>query len=133
MCKIDHIGIAVNSLVSALPVFEAVLGENASGQESVPSEGVEVAFFGHGPGRIELLEPTRPDSPIARFLERHGPGLHHVCLRVADVEAALERAESIGILPIPPGIRTGAEDRRVAFLHPRDCGGVLLELTEAAD
>lgn len=132
MFKIDHIGIAVNSLLSAVPLFEAMLGENPAGRESVPSEGVEVTFFGRGPGRIELIEPTGPDSPIARFLERKGPGLHHVCLRVNDLTGTLDRLETAGILPIPPGVRRGAEDRSVAFLHPRDCGGVLLELVEVA-
>ena len=133
MFKIDHIGIAVNSLLSAVPVFEAILGENTAGRESVPSEHVEVAFFGHGEGRIELLEPSDPDSPIARFLERRGPGLHHVCLSVSDLDETLSRLEGSGILPIPPGVRRGAEGRRVAFLHPRDCGGLLVELAAAAD
>ena len=132
MFKIDHIGIAVNSLLSAVPVFEAILGENPAGRESVPSEHVEVAFFGHGEGRIELLEPTGPASPVARFLERHGPGLHHVCLRVVDIDDTLARLAGSGILPVPPGVRAGAEGSRVAFLHPRDCGGVLLELVAPA-
>jgi methylmalonyl-CoA epimerase len=133
MFKIDHIGIAVNSLQSALPVFEAMLGENPAGRESVPSEHVEVAFFGHGEGRIELLEPSGPESPIARFLDRRGPGLHHVCLRVTDIEETLARLAQSGVLPIPPGVRAGAEDRLVAFLHPRDCGGVLVELVAVPD
>jgi methylmalonyl-CoA epimerase len=132
MFKIDHIGIAVNSLQSAIPVFEAMLGENPAGRESVPSEHVEVAFFGHGEGRIELLEPSGPGSPVAKFLERRGPGLHHVCLRVADIDDTLARLARSGILPIPPGVRAGAEGGRVAFLHPRDCGGVLLELVAPA-
>ncbi len=132
MFKIDHIGIAVNSLVASVPTFEAMLGENPAGRESVPSEDVDVVFFGHGTGRVELLEPTRPDSPVARFLERRGPGLHHVCLRVDDLAATLMRLEATGIVPIPPGVRTGAGGRPVAFLHPRDGGGVLVELVEDA-
>jgi methylmalonyl-CoA/ethylmalonyl-CoA epimerase len=128
--KIDHIGIAVKSLAEAVPTWEALLGINASGTEEVPSELVRVAFFGDGPGRVELLEATGPDSPIARHIERRGPGIHHVCFRVTDLEEALERAGDAGLAPIPPGIREGAGGHRVAFLHPRNTGGVLLELTE---
>ncbi|HKK08153.1 MAG TPA: VOC family protein, partial [Gemmatimonadota bacterium] len=85
---------------------------------------------GEGAGRVELLEPTAPDTPVGRFLERHGPGLHHVCLTVPDLDGALERAREEGGEPLPPGIRTGAGGTRVAFLHPRSAGGVLLELSE---
>lgn len=133
MFKIDHIGIAVNSLLASVPAFEAVLGINPAGQESVPAEDVEVVFFGHGPGRIELLQPASPDSPIARFLERRGQGLHHVCLSVPDLDEALTRLAGSDIHPIAPGVRTGAGGRPVAFLHPRDCGGVLMELVESID
>lgn len=127
---IDHLGIAVNSLEASIPLYAALLGENPGGLEEVPAERVRVAFFGQGPGRVELLEPTGQESPIAAFLSRRGPGLHHVCLRVTDVEAALARAAAAGATVVPPGIRTGAEGRRVAFLHPRSAGGVLIELTE---
>jgi len=127
--KIDHIGIAVNSLSEAIPVWTALLGENPAGEEEVPGEGVRVAFFGRGPGRIELLEPTRDDSPIARHLARRGAGVHHVCLAVDDLPAALQRAEAAGLELLAPGIRTGAGGRIVAFLHPRSAGGVLVELS----
>lgn len=130
MRKIDHLAVAVNSIEAALPLFRALLGEPTSGQEELPAEGVRVAFFGDGPGRVELLEPTGPDSPVARFLERRGPGLHHVCLAVERLEEALERAEAAGAMAIPPAIRAGAGGRRVAFLHPRTTGGVLVELSE---
>ncbi len=128
--KIDHIGIAVKSLSDAVPIWTALLGQNPSGEEEVPSEGVRVALFGNGPGRIELLEPTNPDSPIARHLDRRGAGIHHVCFRVPDLEAALTTAERAGLEPILPRIRGGAGGHRVAFLHPRSTGGVLIELTE---
>lgn len=131
MAKVDHIGIAVNSLEEAIPVYRAVLGSSPDGRERVESEGVRVAFFGRGPGRVELLEATDPDSPVGRFLRERGPGVHHVCLGVPELEAALERARAAGMEPIPPGIRTGAGGSRVAFLHPRATGGVLLELCEA--
>lgn len=128
--KIDHLAIAVNSLEEAVPLYALLLGRNESGREEVPSEGVRVAFFGEGPARVELLEPTDPDSPVGRFLERSGPGLHHVCLAVSDLERALARAEEAGAEAIPPRIRAGAGDRRVAFLHPEGTGGVLIELAE---
>ena len=131
MPKIDHLGIAVNSLDASVPLYAALLGENPKGREEVPSEGVRVAFFGTGSGRIELLEPMSDASPIAAFLARRGPGLHHVCLEVADLDRALERAREAGAEVIPPEIRPGAEGRRVAFLHPRPTG-VLIELAESA-
>ena len=131
--KIDHIGIAVKSLSEAIPIWTALLGRNVSGEEEVPAEQVRIAFFGEGPGRVELLEPTDPDSPIARHLEKRGAGIHHVCLSVPDLEAALDRARDAGLEPLPPRIRLGAGGHRVAFLHPRSAGGVLIELTEAVN
>lgn len=128
--KIDHLGIAVESLGSAEPLFRALLGQGPDGREEVPSEGVRVSFFGRGAGRVELLEPTSADSAVGRHLDRRGPGVHHVCLRVDDLEAALERSEGAGAEVIPPRVRPGAEGRRVAFLHPRSTGGVLVELAE---
>jgi len=129
--KIDHVGIAVESLERAARLYAELLGEEPAGREEVASEGVEVAFFGRDGGRVELLEPTDDGSAVARFLERCGPGIHHVCLRVDDVESAVERAIAEGAELVPPGIRTGAGGSTVAFLHPRSTGGVLLELTEA--
>lgn len=131
MAKIDHVGIAVNSLEHAVRLYAAILGEDPAGREQVPGEGVEVVFFGEGTGRVELLEPSRADSPVARFLERRGPGVHHLCLRVDDLDAALARARASGAEPIPPDVRTGAGGHRVAFLHPRSTGGILVELAES--
>jgi methylmalonyl-CoA/ethylmalonyl-CoA epimerase len=128
--KIDHIGIAVNSLAEAVPAFSALLETNSGGEEDVPSERVRVAFFGTGPGRIELLEATGPDSPVARFLAKRGEGVHHVCLAVEDLDAALGRAEDAGLSALEPRIRVGAGGRRVAFLHPKSTSGVLIELSE---
>jgi methylmalonyl-CoA epimerase len=127
---IDHVGIAVNSLARSLPLYEALLGTPPAGLEVIASESVRVAFFGVGAGRVELLEPTAPESPIARFLDRRGPGLHHVCLQVRDLDESLERAMRTGATIIPPGARIGAGGRRVAFLHPGSTEGVLLELAE---
>lgn len=127
---IDHVGIAVNSLREAAARWSAILGEPPAGEETVPSEGIRAAFFGEGSGRIELIEPLSPESPIARFLERRGPGIHHLCVRVPDLAAAVARAEAAGAEAIPPRLRTGAGGARIAFLHPRTLGGVLLELRE---
>lgn len=130
MLSLDHLAIAVRSLDESSPFWAALLGRDESGREEVASEGVRVAFFGEGSGRIELLEPTDPDSAVGRYLESRGPGLHHVCFDVDDLEAALERAEEAGAEPVPPGIRTGAGGRRVAFLRPSSADGVLVELSE---
>lgn len=128
--EVDHVGIAVESLERAVSVWGALLGSEPAGREEVPSEGVRVAFFGEGAGRVELLEPTARDTAVGRFLERHGPGVHHVCLSVDDVEAAARRATDRGLELLDPGVRTGAGGRRVAFFHPRSTGGVLVELSE---
>jgi methylmalonyl-CoA/ethylmalonyl-CoA epimerase len=129
---LDHVGIAVHSLDEALPLWESLVGAIGSGRERVESQGVEVIFVGSGAGRIELLAPTRPDSPVARFLEKRGPGVHHLCYRVPDLRAALQRYESEGLQLIDQQPRAGAHGHRVAFLHPRSTGGALIELLEAA-
>lgn len=133
MDSIDHIGIAVNSLSEAIPIFATLLGQNPSGNEEVPSEGVRVAFFGDGPGRVELLEPLDEGSPVARFLGRKGPGVHHVCLATADLARALADAEAAGMAVLQPRIRDGSHGTRVSFLHPRSTSGVLIELVERND
>lgn len=131
MANIDHLAVAVNSLDEAVPLWTALLGEKPSGLEEVSGEEVRVALFGEGAGRIELLEPLNEGSPVGRFLDRQGPGLHHVCLRVQRLEEALRRAEEAGAEVLEPRVREGAEGRRVAFLHPGSAGGVLVELSEA--
>jgi methylmalonyl-CoA/ethylmalonyl-CoA epimerase len=127
---LDHVAIAVPSIAHAMPLFELLTGGHGSPSERVESQGVEVAFVGTGTGRLELLEPTAPDSPVARFLDRRGPGLHHLAYRVPDLEAALARLKEAGIQLIDERPREGAHGRRVAFLHPRSTGGVLIELVE---
>jgi len=128
---LDHVGIAVQSLDASLPLFESIVGAPGTGRETVDSQGVEVVFVGSGPGRVELLAPTRDDSPVAKFLAKRGPGMHHVCYRVPDVAAALEAFEREGYALIDQEPRAGAHGHRVAFLHPRSTGGVLVELLEA--
>jgi methylmalonyl-CoA/ethylmalonyl-CoA epimerase len=127
---LDHVGIAVHSLDQAAPLWEALTGASPSARDLVDTQGVEVVFLGSGPGRVELLAPTRPDSPIARFLERRGQGMHHLCYRVAHIETALAEFAAQGFELIDPEPRIGAFGHRVAFLHPRTAGGVLVELVE---
>ena len=127
---LDHVGIAVTSLDEALPIWESLIGAKGSGRERVDGQGVEVVFVGSGAGRVELLAPARPDSPVARFLERRGEGMHHLCYRVPDIRAALVQMEEEGYRLIDHEPRRGARDHRVAFLHPRTSTGVLVELVE---
>lgn len=128
--KIDHIGIAVGKLDDRLPFWRDALGLTLDGTERVESERVEVAFLRAGDARIELLQPTDPSSPIARHLDKRGEGIHHLTLRVTDIEAALARLRDAGVEILGDAPRAGAEGSRVAFLHPRSCGGVLVELVQ---
>ena len=127
---IDHIGIAVRSLEEAMKPYRDGLGLEVSGTEEVEDQGVRVAMLPVGESRIELLEPTRADSPVARFLSRRGPGIHHLAIRVNDIEASLEKLRAAGVRLIDETPRTGANDTRIAFIHPSSMNGVLLELVE---
>jgi methylmalonyl-CoA/ethylmalonyl-CoA epimerase len=127
---LDHVAVAVTSIAEAQPLFESLLGATGSPIEQVPSQNVNVVFLGEGGGRIELLEPTAPDSAVARFLERRGPGLHHLAYRVDNIDAELARLAAAGYELIDRNGRPGAGGHRVAFLHPRSTGGVLVELVE---
>ena len=128
---LDHLGIAVGSLVEAVKFYEQALGLKVTGYEVIPHEKTRVAMLALGESRIELLEPTAPDSPIARFLAKRGPGLHHICLRVPDLEAAVARLEQNGIHLINPVPGIGAGGHRYVFVHPASAGGLLLELAQA--
>jgi methylmalonyl-CoA epimerase len=127
---LDHIGIAVHSIAEALPLLELVTGGRGSPVERIEDQGVEVAFIGATAPRLELIEPVAPDSPVTRFLERRGPGLHHLAYAVQDVAAALESFRRAGIRLVDHEPRRGAHGRRVAFLHPASTAGVLIELVE---
>lgn len=129
--RLDHIGIAVSSIDDALPIYRA-LGLRESGRETVASQGVVTAFLPLGETRLELLEPTGPDSPIAKFLERRGAGVHHVCFAVNDLEVALAELKSGGYRLVHESPVPGADGKRVAFLHPSTGHGVLIELSEEA-
>jgi methylmalonyl-CoA epimerase len=129
---IDHIGIAVRSLDERRRLYEA-LGLDLSGEETVPEQKVKIAFLPVEGTRLELLEPTAPDSPIAGFIERHGEGLHHLCLRVDDVGAAMERLRAQGFALLSSEPQKGAHGARVCFIHPKSAGGVLIELSQPGE
>jgi len=126
--KIDHIAIAVQNLEEALRVYKDVLGLELKGEEEVPEQGVRVAFLPVGDTRLELLEPLSPESPVAKFLEKRGEGIHHICLEVEDLEKTLAELASKGIKLIDEKPRLGAHGRKMAFVHPKSLHGVLLEL-----
>ncbi|WP_129127296.1 methylmalonyl-CoA epimerase [Geomonas oryzae] len=131
--KINHLGVAVTSIEEALPFYRDTLGMNFAGIEEVPSQLVKVAFLSIGESKIELLEPTSPESPVAKFLEKNGPGVHHVAYGVKDIEATIARLVAGGTRMIDTTPRNGAHGARIAFLHPKSSNGVLTELCEAHD
>jgi methylmalonyl-CoA/ethylmalonyl-CoA epimerase len=128
--QIDHIGIAVNNLDRQLKFYNDVLGLKCSGVEEVPDQKVRVAILPVGEFRIELLQPTAEDSPIARFLEKKGEGIHHIAYLVTDLEANLKRLEENKVQLIDSKPRIGAGEHKIAFLHPKSTFGVLTELCE---
>ena len=125
---IAHIGIAVSDLDAALAFYRDVLGLAPRPPET--ADGATIVSLPFGPVDVELLHPLTPDSPVARFLQRRGPGIHHVCYRVANLEQALDACRRAGYRLVDQRPRTGAHGRAIAFLHPRTTGGVLIELTE---
>ena len=127
--KIDHVGIAVRSIEEARKMYEA-LGLSVAEIEDVPHEGVRVAMIPCGESRIELLEPLSEDSPVAKFLEKRGPGVHHICLGSDDVRQDDARLREAGFQVLRPEPTRGAGGCWVQFVHPRSAGGVLLELSE---
>ncbi len=129
--KVDHIGIAVFSIEEAMPTYRA-LGLEIHEVEEVPQEGVRVAMLQCGESKIELLEPTRDDSPIATFLAKRGPGMHHLCLGTDDIQADDERLRTAGLRVLRPAPTRGAGGCWVQFVHPKSTGGVLLELSQPA-
>ena len=128
--KLDHIGIAVKSIDEGLKYYRDVLGMEYLGEEEVTEQKVRVAFLKLGESRIELLEPTSSDSPVAKFLEKRGPGIHHIAIQVDDIEAALSGHRKAGARLIDEMPRVGAHDMLIAFIHPKSTGGVLIELCQ---
>ena len=125
---IEHIGIAVTSLETAIPYYETLLGTKCYATEEVADQRVKTAFFKVGQTKIELLESTDPEGPIGKFLEKKGPGVHHIAFAVDDVNAALQQANDAGIQLIDKQGRKGAEGLTIGFLHPKSTLGVLTEL-----
>jgi methylmalonyl-CoA epimerase len=130
--KLDHVGIAVEKLDAALPVWEGVLGMVLAGTEEVVEQKVRTAFLPVGGTEVELLEPTDPESPIAKFIAAKGQGVQHLAFRVEDLDASLEELRAKGVRLIDEVPRRGAGGARIAFLHPKSTGGVLIELCERA-
>lgn len=128
--KIDHVGVAVTDLEAAIKVWRDVLGLHLDGFEDVPDQRVRVAKMRAGDDVVELLAPTSDDSPIKKFLDKRGPGIHHICIAVDDIDASLARCQAQGVELIDKTARPGADGARIAFVHPRSTGGVLIELSE---
>lgn len=130
MEKIEHIGIAVKDLESSNQLFEKLLGNPHYKIEEVASEGVKTSFFRSGPNKIELLEATHPDSPIAKFIEKKGEGIHHIAFAVDDIVSEITRLKSEGFIVLNETPKKGADNKLVAFLHPKSTNGVLVELCQ---
>jgi len=131
--KIDHVGIAVESIDEKMALYRDVLGLEYDGTEVVDDQGVKVAFFRLGESHLELLEPIDEESPVAGFLERHGEGIHHLAAGADDLEATREAADEAGLRLLSDEPRDGARGKLISFVHPNDTGGVLLEFCERRD
>jgi len=128
--KIDHIGIAVRSIEKTSELFSKVLGLKVAGEEIVEEQKVKVVFLPLGDSELELLESTSPEGPIARFIEKKGEGIQHIAFRVDNIEKALEKLKKEGVRLIDAKPRYGAGGAKIAFLHPKDTNGILIELSE---
>lgn len=132
MKKIEHIGIAVKNLDAANAAYNAILGGEHYKTETVESEGVNTSFFKIGDSKIELLAATDPESPIAKFIEKRGEGIHHLAFAVDDIKAEIARLEKEGFKLVNTEPKTGADNKLVAFMHPKSASGVLIELCQEA-
>lgn len=133
MLKVEHIGIAVKSLASSIPVYEKLLNTECYKQEEVSSEKVVTAFFRQGDTKIELLESSSEDGVISKYLEKKGEGVHHIAFAVDDIRAEMKRLQDLGFVLLSETPKRGADNKVVCFLHPRDTAGVLIELCMDAD
>jgi methylmalonyl-CoA epimerase len=131
--KIDHIGIAVESIDNWIGYYRDILGLSYTGSEVVTEQKVRVVFLTIGESRIELLEPISPDSPIAAFIEKRGGGIHHISVKVDNIDEALAKHKEAGARLIDEKPRLGAHGMKIAFIHPKASGGVLIELSQAPD
>ncbi len=130
--RIDHVGVAVEDLDAAIVLYEKSFEMELAHRETVESQGVEAVLLDVGDGHVELLRPLGPDTAVGKFIERKGPGLHHVAYAVDDIDATLPRLAAAGVELIDSAPRVGIRESRVAFLHPRSTGGVLTEIVEPA-
>jgi methylmalonyl-CoA/ethylmalonyl-CoA epimerase len=130
--RIDHIGVAVDDLDEAVALYSERLRMPVEHRETVDEQGVEAVLLGVGESHVELLRPLGPDTAVGRFLDRNGPGLHHVAYGTDDIDSALDAVREAGLRLIDERPRTGIKNSRVAFVHPKSTGGVLTELVEAA-
>jgi len=130
--RIDHVGVAVEEMDAALELYRDALGLPLAHREIVEEQGVDAALLDVGEGHVELLAPLGPDTPVGKYLQRRGPGLHHVAYAVADIDAELDRLRGAGLRLIDETPRTGIRNSRVAFVHPAALGGVLTEIVEPA-
>jgi methylmalonyl-CoA/ethylmalonyl-CoA epimerase len=133
MKQIDHIGIAVRNMAESNELFRKLLGEAHFKVETVESEKVATSFFHIGQSKIELLEASDPESPIAKFIEKRGEGIHHIAFEVSDIRAEVERLENEGFTPLNREPKRGADNKWVVFLHPKTTNGVLVELCQSID
>lgn len=133
MEKIEHIGIAVKDLEKSNKLFASLYGESHYKVEEVEREGVKTSFFGVGPNKIELLEATNQDSPIAKFIEKKGEGIHHIAFAVDDIKEEMKRLAAEGFQLLSEEPKSGADNKLVAFLHPKSTNGVLIELCQEKD
>ena len=131
--EIDHIGVAVEDLDEAVALYRDRLGMREQHRETVEEFGVEAVLLEIGGSHVELLTPTRPDTGVAKFLDKNGAGMHHVAYRTDDIDAALERLRDAGLRLIDEQPRTGIQNSRVAFVHPKSTGGVLTEIVQPAE
>ena len=130
MTKIEHIGIAVHNLETSNSLFAKLFGNPPYKLEEVASEGVKTSFFKNGPNKIELLEATNPESPIAKFLEKKGEGIHHIAFEVVNIFAEMARLKAEGFILLNETPKKGADNKLVCFLHPKSANGVLIELCQ---
>ena len=128
MQNIEHIGIAVRDLATSIPLFERLLATPCYKKETVKSENVETAFFKTGETKVELLQGLGPESVITRFVEKKGEGMHHIAFQVADIQAEMQRLRAEGFTLLNETPKEGADNKWVCFLHPRDTGGVVIEI-----
>jgi methylmalonyl-CoA/ethylmalonyl-CoA epimerase len=133
LAQIDHVGVAVEDMDAALSLYTGPLEMPLQYRETVEDQGVDAALVGVGAGHVELLWPLGPETPVGKYLERRGPGLHHVAYAVEDIDAVLEQLRAAGLRLIDDTPRVGIRNSRVAFLHPGPLGGVLTEIVEPAE